>query len=58
MLVLEILIHVAIVLKMDIMQEVVLHHAKFAKKMGILIYMALKLYYATIGFKKIIGDGG
>ncbi len=42
-------IHVAIVLEMDIMQEVVLHPVKFAKKMDILIYIVrtrriLKMY--------------
>ena len=37
--VLVIPIHVVIVLKMDIIQEAVLHHAKFAKKVDIIIYI-------------------
>ena len=32
-------IHVIIVLKMNIIQEAVLHHAKFAKKVDIIIYI-------------------
>ena len=32
-------IHVVIVLKMDIIQEAILHHAKFAKKVDIIIYI-------------------
>jgi hypothetical protein len=37
--VLVIPIHVVIVLKMSIIQEAVLHHAKFAKKVDIIIYI-------------------